>query len=150
MPHFSDERILPYSPQQLYDLVIDIESYPDFLPWCVDARITQQDPDYLLADVTAGYLFLTETYTSKVTYDPYYAIQAEYIKGPFKHLRNDWEFISHPQGCELKFYVDFEFANGFFNKLANHVLIEVTERMVEAFIARARHIYPNPASTASF
>ena len=150
MPHFSDERILPYLPQQLYDLVIDIESYPDFLPWCVDARITQRDADYLIADVTAGYLFLTETYTSKVTYDPYYAIQAEYIKGPFKHLINCWEFLPHPQGCELKFYVDFEFSNGFFNKLANHVLIEVTERMVASFITRAQQTYSKPAPPKPF
>lgn len=142
MPHFSDERILPYRPQQLYDLVIDIESYPDFLPWCVDAKIVSRGHGHLIADVTAGHFILRETFTSKVTFEKGHRIQAEYIKGPLKHLKNDWQFLPHHRGCNLKFYVNFEFSRGIMNMLANHLLIEVTERMVESFILQAQKIYP--------
>lgn len=142
MPTYRDDRVLKFTPQQLYDLVIDVESYPDFLPWCLDAKIIKRPSEHEFhARVTAGYLFAKESYLSRVIYDGRSHIQTEYLEGPFKALKNEWQFLEHAQGAELKFYVEFEFATGILNRLANHVLIEVTERMVNSFIKRAHEKY---------
>lgn len=142
MPQYHDRRVLAYSPQQLYDLVIDVKAYPEFLPWCQKAIIdSRESTDTFVATLQVGYLFARERYTSMVSGDGTHRIQASYVHGPFKHLKNLWTFLEHPSGCDLNFHVEFEFSRKILNKLANHVLLEVTENMVDAFIRRAADCY---------
>ncbi len=142
MPEFRDNRLLPFPPKILYDIVLDIDQYPDFLPWCTRSEIVERFPgeDKLYASVSAGYALYSETYLSKVTFQENQRIEANYIEGPFDNLHTIWQFKEHPDGCELDFFVAFEFNKGILNTVANHMIDQVTEKMVEAFVARAHSL----------
>ena len=109
MPTHAEQRVLPYRPEQLYDLVAGVERYPEFLPWCRAARITKREGDVLFADLVIAFKVFRERFSSKVTLHPQTKIDVEYINGPFRYLKNHWQFAPHPDGCLLDFYVDFEF-----------------------------------------
>tara|TARA_R110002095_G_scaffold163758_4_gene141919 strand:+ start:515 stop:949 length:435 start_codon:yes stop_codon:yes gene_type:complete len=143
MPQFKDSQLLPFTPKQLYDMVLDIEMYPDFLPWCTRSEIVERlDQDNkLYASVSAGYALYSETYLSKVTFQENAKIEATYIEGPFKNLQTLWLFNGHPKGCDLLFSVDFEFEAGLLNTVAKHMFTQVTEKMVDAFVKRAQTLY---------
>ena len=142
MPEFKETRILSFPPKVLYDIVLDIEKYPDFLPWCTRSEIVERFPgeNKLYASVSAGYALYSETYLSKVTFADNERIEACYIEGPFKNLNTLWQFKEHTQGCALDFHVSFEFNKGILNTVANHMIDQVTEKMVEAFINRAHSL----------
>ena len=139
MPEFRDHRLLPFHPKVLYDVVLDIERYPDFLPWCTRSEVVERfhGENKLYASVSAGYALYSETYLSKVTFQENQRIEANYIEGPFEKLHTLWEFKEHQEGCELDFFVAFEFNKGILNTVANTMIDQVTEKMVEAFVARA-------------
>lgn len=155
MPTHAEKRTLPYSPEQLFDLVADVESYPEFLPWCVGCRVTdrvapedtenQKDHDQkgiVYADLIIGYKMVREKFGSKVTLDRPGHIHVEYLKGPMKHLSNHWRFIpTDDGGCIIDFYVDFEFKNPVFQGLIGVFFNEAVKRMVAAFEDRARALY---------
>lgn len=142
MPRFQDHKILPYTPQQMYDLVIDIKKYPEFLPWCVSSQVRQKNEQEIVASLTIGYQLLHETFLSRVTFDSAKWIKVHYIRGPFKHLDNEWQFIQHGENaCEVLFYVDFEFNVGLFNNIANRMFFEISQKMVRAFEDRALQLY---------
>ncbi|NCP62823.1 MAG: type II toxin-antitoxin system RatA family toxin [Alphaproteobacteria bacterium] len=147
MPRFQDKHSLPFTPKQLYDIVLDIEKYPDFLPWCTRSEIIERldEEGKLYASVSAGYALYSETYLSKVFFQDAKRIEATYIEGPFKNLHTLWLFNEHPKGCELLFSVDFEFETGLLNTVAKHMFTQVTEKMVEAFIQRAHALYAPPS-----
>ena len=109
MPEHSERRILPYTPEQLFNLVADIESYPEFLPWCVGTRILRREENVVYADLMVGFKMVREVYTSKVILDHPDLINVKYQKGPFKHLENKWNFNPHSDGCVIEFFIDFEF-----------------------------------------
>src|SRR3546814_4851189 len=110
MPIHKEKRVLPYSPAQLYGLVIDIEHYPEFLPWCQGARVRTRQENLIVADLIIGFKMFRERFTSRVKPDPAgRRIDVTYAEGPFKYLENHWVFEDHPQGCLIDFYVDFEF-----------------------------------------
>lgn len=146
MPHYDDEKVLPYTPEQLFNIVLDIDSYQEFLPWCRRSEVLDHLPDQkkLYASVTAGYLIYSEMYVSKVTYEKSSFINAEYIDGPFKNLYTNWKFSPHPHGCKLQFIVEFEFSQSLLNTIAEHVLDQISRHMVDAFINRARVLYGDP------
>lgn len=143
MPQFKDQKFLPFTPNQLYHMVLDIETYPDFLPWCTRSEIVERlhDENKLYASVSAGYAFYSETYLSKVLFQEPQRIEATYIEGPFKNLHTLWLFKEHPKGCDLLFSVDFEFETGLLNSVAKHMFTQVTEKMVDAFVKRAYELY---------
>jgi coenzyme Q-binding protein COQ10 len=142
MPRFQEHKILPYSPQQLFDMVLDIKNYPEFLPWCIDANVRQRNDKEIIADLTIGYHYLHETFDSRVTFAKPHWIKSHYLRGPFKHLENKWSFKPHGKdGCELFFYVDFEFRVGLLNHIANRMFLEITHKMVQAFEERAKTLY---------
>lgn len=142
MPSFSESRILPYYPDQLYDLVMDIRKYPKFLPWCVAARIKERHDDGVTADVLVGYQMFRETWTSRVYANPYDSVRVEYLKGPFKHLHNQWWFEQQDgQSTKLTFDVSFEFAHDKLEKAASFVFEETCHRMVQSFEDRAKILY---------
>ncbi len=109
MPTHAEQRVLPYRPEQLYELVAGVDRYPEFLPWCKAARITRREGDVFFADLVIAFKVFRERFSSKVTLHPKNKIDVEYINGPFRYLKNHWQFYPHPDGCLLDFYVDFEF-----------------------------------------
>ncbi len=142
MPTHAEKRKLPYTPEQLFDLVADVEKYPEFLPWCLSSYIKKRDGDVFYADLVIGYKMVREKFGSKVTALRPDHVHVEYLRGPMKHLSNHWRFIPEPDGsCTIDFYVDFEFKNRFFQKLMGVFFDEIVRRMVSAFEERARELY---------
>ncbi len=141
MPTHAEQRVLPYTPEQMYALVADVERYPEFLPWCVGARIRERRPDLIVADLIIGFRMFREQFTSRVALDPPRPIDVAYTDGPFRYLNNHWGFAPAPGGCRLDFFVDFEFKSRLLQKIIEGLFGEAVRRMVAAFEARARQLY---------
>ena len=143
MPVHAEQRLLPYRPEQLFELVADIERYPEFLPWCLGARITRRDGQIIHADLIIGFRMIRERFKSRVTLDRRsHRIDVAYLDGPFKYLRNHWIFEPAPDGAtRLDFFVDFEFRSALLSKLIGVLFHEAVRRMVAAFEGRARQLY---------
>ena len=97
VPTHAEQRILPYSQRQLFDLVADVERYPEFLPWCYAARITKRDGDVFYADLVIGFKVFRERFSSKVTLNRWDSVDVRYLKGPMRYLNNHWRFIPQPK-----------------------------------------------------
>lgn len=142
MPTHAEERIVPFQPRQMYDLVADVDSYPEFLPWCTGARIRERKETLIVADLIIGYKMIRERFTSRVTLKPEdLRIDVRYIEGPFKYLQNHWIFKEHPEGCLIDFYVDFEFRSRFLQRVIQPFFNEAVKRMVRAFESRAEELH---------
>jgi coenzyme Q-binding protein COQ10 len=142
MPTHAEKRKLPYTPEQLYLLVSDIEKYPEFLPWCIALRIRKRDTAQINADMIIGFKVFREKFTTRVSLDPPYRLDVEYLDGPFKYLNNHWIFNPMGEGgCEIDFYVDFEFKSMILQKAIGVVFNEAVQKMINAFEARAHKIY---------
>ncbi len=142
MTTHAEKRNLPYTPQQLFDLVADVSSYPDFLPWCMSCHIKKQHDDVIYADLIIGYKMIREKFGSKVTLNSPSHIHVEYLSGPMKYLSNYWKFIEEEDGsCTIDFFVDFEFKNIILQNLMGVFFSEVVRRMVSAFEGRAKDLY---------
>ena len=149
MPTHAEQKVLPYTPEQLFALVADVERYPEFLPWCSAARITRHDGDTFHADLVVRFKMFKERFASRVTLHPHSQIDVEYINGPFRYLNNHWHFIeAEDGGCVIDFYVDFEFRSRMLQKLIGLLFNEAVSRMVGAFETRARQLYGSPARPA--
>ncbi|MCB1529883.1 MAG: type II toxin-antitoxin system RatA family toxin [Rhodospirillales bacterium] len=148
MPTHAEKKILPYSPAQLFDLVVEVEKYPQFLPWCTGCKIKRREDDVFYADLSIGYKRLRESFTSKVTALRPDHIHVEYLSGPMKYLSNHWRFIEQEDGsCLIDFYVDFEFKNPLLQGLMGVFFNEIIRRMVSAFETRAHQLYADQATT---
>lgn len=143
MPEHSERRILPYTSEQLFNLVADIESYPEFLPWCVGTRILKREENIIYADLMVGFKMVREVYTSKVILDRPDLINVEYQKGPFKYLNNNWKFKNYGAGCEIEFFIDFEFRSRVLRSIIGPFFGDAVNRMVSAFEDRAKVVYNN-------
>jgi len=144
MPSHSEVIASPYSPEQLSSMVLDIEKYPNFLPWCRAARILETHPDYFLGELVISFNHLTERYTSKII--PLHVgddlqIMIELVKGPFKHLTNHWRFVPTASGTDIHFHLDFEFKSRLLDRLIGAMFTRATEKMVAAFTTRADVLY---------
>jgi len=145
-----ETRVVPHRPEDLYALVIDVKSYPEFLPWCMAARIRENTGTRLVADLIIGFRFYREKFTSYVNHDPEtFQIKVEYAEGPFKYLQNSWTFHPHEEGCRIEFYVDFEFQSRLFQSVIETLFSEAVRRMVKAFEDRADALYPRVEPAAS-
>lgn len=144
MPTHAERQLVPYRPEQLFDLVADVGRYPEFLPWCVGARMRSQTATEQVADLTIGFGPFRESFTSRVTLDRPHRVQVRYEKGPFRYLNNQWEFVPHPGGTEVAFFVDFEFRSRILQAAIGVVFNEAVRRMVNAFRRRARQVYGPP------
>ncbi len=143
MPTHAERRVLPYTPEQLFDLVAGVEHYPEFLPWCIGARVTRRDQNLVVADLIIGFKMFRERFTSRVTLDrPNLRIDVAYTDGPFKYLNNHWIFHPHGNGsCDVEFFVDFEFRSRLLQKAIELLFAEAVRRMVGAFETRAQKLY---------
>lgn len=152
MPKTHDTRDLPYSARQMYDLVADVESYPQFLPWNSAARIRSRETrddgaEEITADLVISFKVFRERFGSRVVLwpenqDGLLKIDTEYLDGPFKYMRSGWTFQDRPEGgCHVEFFVDFEFKNAILQRLIGVVFNEAMSRIVRAFEDRARKLY---------
>jgi coenzyme Q-binding protein COQ10 len=149
MPTHAEQRIVPYTPEQMYALVADIERYPEFLPWCVAARIRERRADFVSADLVIGFKVFRERFTSNVTLSPPDRIDVTYAEGPFRYLNNHWSFERVPGGCRIEFFVDFEFKSRVLQKVIEVLFGEAVRRMVAAFDGRAHQLYGKQTSDAA-
>jgi coenzyme Q-binding protein COQ10 len=135
-------HFLPYRPDQLYDLVADVEKYPEFLPWCLGVRVLSRSEKDLVVDLIVGYKFFRETFRSKVHLTPKTRIDVEYITGPFHHLNNHWVFkAGADSGTNVDFFIDFQFKNSFFQSATQMVFEGAFDKMLTAFEKRAQEVY---------
>ena len=146
MPAHSEIRHLPFTAQQMYDLVADVGQYPKFLPWCSAARIrgtTQKDDALIMeADLVISFKVFRERFGSRVTlYSKDRKIDTEYLDGPFRYLSSTWSFVETEEGCEVSFFVDFEFKNAILQGIIGVVFNEAMHRIVRAFERRAIELY---------
>jgi coenzyme Q-binding protein COQ10 len=142
MPEHRESRVLPYTQAQMFDLVADVEHYPQFLPWCVACRITSRpSPTEFTADLAVGFKMVREQFSSRVTLTPSSHIVVQYLKGPFQYLRNEWTFTPEGEGVRIDFFLNFEFRSRLLQALIGTLFEEAVRRMVAAFEARARQLY---------
>ena len=146
MPVHSETRKLPYSADQMYDLVADISAYPQFLPWCSAARIRsrsiQGECETVEADLVISFKVFRESFASRVElWNMAKKIDTQYLEGPFKHMKSSWEFIDTPSGCDVWFFVDFEFKNAILQGIIGVVFNEAMQQIVRAFENRAGTLY---------
>lgn len=149
MPKHAETRHLPYTREQMFDMVADVKRYPEFLPWVSAMRVRQDSETATLADMIVGFKGLREAFTSKVEKTRPDHIHVEYIDGPLKYLHNDWKFRSEPGGCAVDFAVDFQFKNRMFEMLAGQVFGVALRRMIGAFEDRAKVLYGSSSSSAT-
>ena len=141
MPTHHETRFLPQTADQLFDLVSDFEDYPNFMPCCVALRVTGNQDNIIRADMVVGFKMIREKFTSKVTLTPKERIDVEYLDGPFRYLENRWLFIEKEGGCEIDFFIDFEFRSRLLQKIMEPLFHEAVRRMVRAFEKRAAERY---------
>lgn len=149
MPRHTERRILPYSPEQLFDLVADVGRYQEFLPWVAATRIRLDGEEEMVADLIVGFGAFKETFTSRVHKRRPGEIEIDYVEGPLKFLHNSWKFAPAPGGTEVDFCVDFAFRNRLFEALAGQMFDRALRRMIGAFEDRAHALYGAGASGKS-
>ncbi|MBO0743134.1 MAG: type II toxin-antitoxin system RatA family toxin [Hyphomicrobiaceae bacterium] len=157
MPSFSTTRRVAFTPRQMFDLVADVERYPEFLPLCerliVKKRGREGDKDMLLAEMTVGYRAIRETFVSRVVLDQA-KLQVDAgsppgstVTGPFRQLQNRWNFAHAPEGCDVHFSISYEFRSLMLQMLVGSLFDRVFRRYTLAFEDRARTVYgPSGAS----
>ena len=152
MPRYTTRRRVPFSARQMFDLVADVEKYPEFLPLCEALRVRRRMRDgegreELVANMEVGYKAIRESFTSQVTLDPAAnRILVTYLDGPFSHLDNRWTFHQLEQGSDIDFLIDYEFRNIVLQMLMGAMFDTAFRRFADAFEARAREVYARPAT----
>ena len=154
MPAHSENRVLPFSARQMFDLVLDVAKYPEFLPWCVATRVKSKDDadaGLMVADMAVGFKMLQERYTSRITFTAPGGPDGETmgeghihvtdVGGPFKRLETDWRFRPNAEGCEVDFHIDFEFSSKMLERVMGSIFNEAAHKMMQAFVTRAGVIY---------
>ena len=141
MPSHAETRLLPFSADQMFDLVLDVGQYPDFLPWCVATRVKSKSDREMVADMAVGFKMLREKYTSHVTWDKPHHIHIKDAGGPFNFLETDWQFRPTAEGVEVDFRIDFEFSSALLERVMGGIFTEAAHKMMQAFVTRAENIY---------
>ena len=149
MPLFRDERRVRHNAVQMFDLVADVERYPEFVPLCKALRILSRRPETdgretLVAGMTVGYKLIRETFTSRVALDkPRLKVRVEYIDGPFSHLENNWTFRDEPEGegSRVGFFIDYEFKSRTLGALMGSMFDVAFRKFSRAFEERADAVY---------
>ena len=149
MPTHAEKRVLPYTEEQLFEMVADVRRYPEFLPWCVGARIVSRTDNELIADLTIGFKMFRETFRSQVTLERPHHVHVRYLTGPFRYLNNHWRFRPVENGTEVDFFVDFEFKSRLLQAVIGTVFNEAVRLMVRAFERRAFALYRRTPPTAA-
>ena len=146
MTSHAETKYLPYTAKEMFDLVADISSYPEFLPWCAAARVRKEIQKGVVtqieADLVISFKVFREKFGSRVLLDASkFTIETEYLDGPFRHMQSVWSFNNSEQGCEVNFNVDFEFKNAMLQSIIGLVFNDAMQRIVRAFERRAADLY---------
>ena len=150
MPRHKETHILRWNAGQMFDLVADVERYCEFLPWVSAVRVRSNSDHEMLADMIVGFKGLRENFTSRVVKSRPSSIQVDYIDGPLKFLRNEWNFADQAEGgCTIDFSVDFAFKSKIFEALAGQVFERALRKMTDAFITRAGVLYGSAPGISS-
>ena len=149
MPGHREKRFLPYSAEQMFDLVADVARYAEFLPWVAAVRVRSDSEDEMIADLIVGFRSLRERFTSRVKKVRPTSIGVDYLDGPLKFLHNEWHFAPAPGGCTVDFSVDFAFKNRIFEALAGQMFDAALRKMINAFEERAAALYAAPSGISS-
>ena len=149
MPRHSETKHLPYTPEQLFDLVADVERYDEFLPWVVAVRVRSSSEAETIADLVVGFNAFKERFTSRVRKARPSSVCVDYVEGPLKFLHNEWRFERAADGgTDLHFSVDFAFKSRLFESLAGAMFDRALRRMIGAFEQRAAALYGISKSSA--
>ncbi|MEP0190970.1 MAG: type II toxin-antitoxin system RatA family toxin [Erythrobacter sp.] len=149
MPGIHETRRLPYSAEQMFDLVADVARYREFLPWVIATRVRSNTDTEMVADMVVGFKAIRESFTSRVVKERPSSLKVQYVDGPLSDLENIWTFrATDGEGCEIDFCVDFTFKNKIFERLAGQYFDRAFRKMVAAFETRADELYGNNNSSA--
>ena len=148
MPRHSEQRFLPYTPDQLFDLVADVKRYDEFLPWVTAVRVRSSSETEMVADLIVGFGAFRERFTSRVAKERPSRITVDYVEGPLKFLHNEWRFEPAEGGTNLRFTVDFAFKNRIFEAVAGQVFDRALRKMTNAFEEQANALYGSSSSSA--
>lgn len=151
MPKFESKRIVSFTPRQMFDLVADVERYPEFVPLCerltIRTRREREGTTLLVADMTVAYKMIRESFATQVLLDPdKRQIDVEYIDGPFRFLRNQWRFEDDPKGCKVVFFIEYEFKSRALGMVMGSMFDYAFRRFAVAFEERAAKVYGAPAA----
>jgi coenzyme Q-binding protein COQ10 len=142
MPRHTETRNLPYTPEQVFDLVADVGRYQEFLPWVAATRIRSNSETMMVADLVVGFGALKETFASRVEKERPSRIHVDYVEGPLKYLHNSWKFRPDGKGgSDIDFCVDFAFKSRIFESIAGQMFDRALRRMIQAFEDRANQLY---------
>ncbi len=147
MPKFSETKILPYEAKKIHDLVMDIEKYPQFLPWCKQIRIVETKSDCeIIADVLVSFKNFLEKYRSQIKFGKddldVYFVETRAIDGPFKNLFSTWKIkIIDKNSCEVEFFIDFQFNSFLLEKMIGVIFEKAALRMIKSFEDRAEQLF---------
>eukprot|EP00741_Cyanophora_paradoxa_P003549 tig00000093_g3447.t1 len=146
----AERKLLGWSAEQLYNVVVDVDNYKEFVPWCADSRVVRRSANVMEAELSIGFKVFVEKYTSRVEFQPQTMVKATSLNSAlFHHLINEWKFEPGPlpNTCYLSFLVDFQFRSPLYSQLVQAFFDEVARRIVSAFEGRARDVYGPPAPT---
>jgi len=150
LPRHSETRRLPYTPEQMFDLVADVGRYGEFLPWVAAVRVRENNDSVMVADLVVGFKMLREKFTSRVEKDRPNRIHVDYVDGPLAYLKNDWLFRPDGEGGTfVDFSVDFAFRSRIFETLAGQVFDRALRKMIGAFETRAAALYASTSNSSS-
>ncbi len=142
MARHRQRKLLPWTAEQLYSLVADVGRYPEFLPWCVAARVTRRHGNVFWADLVVGFRLIRECYTSRVTLVPGREIHTACASGPFRKMEGSWRFVPRDGGgCLVDFAIEFEFDSRLLQRTIGTLYLEASRRLVHSFENRARDLY---------
>ncbi|WP_428486854.1 type II toxin-antitoxin system RatA family toxin [Rhodopila sp.] len=141
MPSHTDHKLLPYTPDQLFDMVADVKDYPRFIPWCQGAHIHQSGPKLIVADLEIGFGPFRESFTSHVDLNRPHQVMVKAVDGPLEYLSNQWVFTPAEHATRVDFAVDFQFKSHLLDHVANTMFHQASMRMMGAFEARAHSLY---------
>ena len=155
MPTFRTTRRVAHTPQQMFELVADVDSYPEFVPLCEELRVRRrvqsgEGIETLVAEMSVGYKAISERFTTRVTLDrPRLRILVEYVNGPFSYLENRWSFLPAAGGSDVEFYITYEFKSRALGLLMGAVFDRAFRKFAEAFEERADLVYGRPATASA-
>lgn len=142
MSEVNKSVLVGYSAQQMFVLVEQVESYPDFLPWCSGAEVAYRDPQKTRATIHIAYRGIRQSFTTENFKEPPHAMRMKLVKGPFRALDGSWRFTDLAgQGCKVEFSLRYEFSSGLLDKLIGPVFGYIANNIVDGFVRRAEQVY---------
>ncbi len=142
MPHISRSALVPFSAEQMYSLVNDVDAYPKFLPGCTGSRVLDKTDNTMTAAVDVAKAGISKTFTTKNTLTSNQSIDMQLVDGPFRKLMGGWNFTPlSPEACKVELNLDFEFTNMLIELAFGKIFKELAGSMVQAFTARAKEVY---------